>query len=107
MGPQGLDGSGDRFSRYVEGLASVSGHADQVEPLRAYCTGLMLASARKSVEPMAAVTAPGRTAAQHQSLLNFLCQASWSDEKVLAKVCETCRRTDSLESFVLSFCNAI
>lgn len=34
MGLQGSDGSGDRFSRYVEGLASVIGHADQVEPLR-------------------------------------------------------------------------
>src|SRR5258708_9557412 len=48
----------------------------------------MLPCARKSVEPMAAVTAPARTAAQHQSLLHFVGQASWSDEKVLAKVCE-------------------
>ena len=38
---------------------------------------------------MAAVTAPGRTAAQHQSLLHFVGQASWSDDLVLAKVCET------------------
>jgi SRSO17 transposase len=44
---------------------------------------------RKSVEPMAAVTAPDRTAAQHQSLLHFVGQAAWSDEKVLAKVRET------------------
>jgi SRSO17 transposase len=34
---------------------------------------------------MAAVTAPGRTAAQHQSLLHFVGNAAWSDEKVLAK----------------------
>jgi SRSO17 transposase len=32
--------------------------------------------------------APARTAAQHQSLLHFVGQASWSDEKVLAKMCE-------------------
>jgi SRSO17 transposase len=89
MDPAGLDESDERFSRYVEGLAEVIGHADRVGPLRAYCTGLMLPCERKSVEPMAAVTAPGRTAAQHQSLLHFVGQASWSDEKVLAKVCET------------------
>jgi SRSO17 transposase len=43
---------------------------------------------RKSVEPMAAVTAPERTAAQHQSLLHFVGEGRWSDEKVLAKVGE-------------------
>jgi SRSO17 transposase len=37
---------------------------------------------------MAAKTAPARTAAQHQSLLHFVGIASWSDEKVLAKVRE-------------------
>ena len=37
---------------------------------------------------MAAVTAPDRTAAQHQSLLHFVGQSPWSDEKVLAKVGE-------------------
>jgi SRSO17 transposase len=88
MSLQGWDGSDERFSIYVEGLASVIGHADRVNPLRDYCTGLMMPCARKSVEPMAAVTAPARTAAQHQSLLHFVGQAAWSDEKVLAKVCE-------------------
>ena len=44
--------------------------------------------ARKSVEPMAAITAPARTAAQHQSLLHFVGEGPWSDEKVLAKVRE-------------------
>jgi SRSO17 transposase len=89
MGLQGSDGSEERFSRYVAGLAGVIGHADRIKPLRDYCTGLMMPCERKSVEPMAAITAPGRTAAQHQSLLHFVGQASWSDEKVLAKVCET------------------
>src|SRR5881397_3856829 len=37
---------------------------------------------------MAAVTAPERTAAQHQSLLHFVGNATWSDGKVLAKVRE-------------------
>ncbi len=83
-----LDGSDERFLAYVEGLASVIGHADRVDPLRDYCVGLMLPCERKSVEPMAAVTAPARTAAQHQSLLHFVGEAAWSDEKVLAKVRE-------------------
>src|SRR6202022_4669909 len=77
-----------RFTAYVEGLASVIGHADRTGPLRDYCTGLMLPGARKSVEPMAARTAPARTAGQHQSLLHFVGVASWSDEKVLTKVRE-------------------
>ena len=81
-------GSESRFAAYVEGLASVIGHKDRVGPLRDYCTGLMLPCARKSVEPMAAVTAPARTAAQHQSLLHFVGEGGWSDEKVLAKVRE-------------------
>ena len=77
-----------RFAAYVEGLAGVIGHADRTGPLRDYCTGLMLPGERKSVEPMAARTAPARTAAQHQSLLHFVGVAPWSDEKVLSKVRE-------------------
>ena len=77
--------SESRFSSYVEGLVSVIGHADRASPLRDYCLGLMMPCERKSVEPMAAVTAPGRKAAQHQSLLHFVGNAAWSDEKVLAK----------------------
>ena len=84
----GAVGSESRFAAYVEGLASVIGHADRVGPLRDYCTGLLLPGERKSVEPMAAVTAPARTAAQHQSLLHFVGQGGWSDERVLAKVRE-------------------
>jgi SRSO17 transposase len=45
-------------------------------------------SERKSVEPIAALTAPDRVAAQHQSLLHFVGQSAWSDEGVLAKVRE-------------------
>ena len=77
-----------RFSVFVEELASIIGHADRKQPLKDYCVGLVGPSERKSVEPMAAVTAPGRTAAQHQSLLHFVGQSEWSDEKVLAKVRE-------------------
>ena len=88
MSLRDLEGSDRRFARYVDGLAEVIGHADRTGPLRDYCTGLMMPCARKSVEPMAAATAPGRTAAQHQSLLHFVGQAGWSDDKVLSKVRE-------------------
>jgi SRSO17 transposase len=44
------------------------------------------AEGRKSVEPLAAVTAPERTAAQHQSLLHLVAQAPWSDPAVLTRV---------------------
>ncbi|MGB8435715.1 MAG: IS701 family transposase [Burkholderiales bacterium] len=64
------------------------GHADRSGPLRDYCTGLMLPCERKSVEPMAARTAPARASAQHQKLLHFVGVAAWSDEKVLARVRE-------------------
>jgi SRSO17 transposase len=37
---------------------------------------------------MAAVTAPERTAVQHQSLLHFVGEGRWSDEMVFAKVRE-------------------
>jgi SRSO17 transposase len=87
----GLHGAKDielRFAGYVEGLVGVIGHADRAGPLRDYCTGLMMPCERKSVEPMAAVTAPGRTAAQHQSLLHFVGQGGWSDAAVLGQVRE-------------------
>ncbi len=80
--------SESRFAAYVEGLSSVIGHKDREQPLRDYCAGLMLPCERKSVEPIAAVTAPARVAAQHQSLLHFVGEGRWSDEKVLAKVRE-------------------
>ena len=88
MDLQSADGSEARFAAYVEGLVSVIGHADRAGPLWDYCLGLIMPCERKSVEPMAAVTAPDRTAAQHQSLLHFVGQSPWSNEKVLAKLGE-------------------
>jgi SRSO17 transposase len=78
----------DRFAAYVEELTSVIGHADRALPLRDYCAGLLTAEGRKSVEPMAAVTAPARVSVQHQKLLHFVGEGKWSDESVLAKVRE-------------------
>jgi SRSO17 transposase len=80
--------SESRFVRYVEGLTSVIGYADRTCPLRDYCVGLVATEGRKSVEPMAAVTAPAEVSAQHQKMLHFVSNSPWSDEPVLAKVRE-------------------
>ena len=82
-----IDGA-DRFVAYVEELTSVIGHADRALPLRDYCAGLLTAEGRKSVEPMAAVTAPAQVSVQHQKLLHFVGEGKWLDEVVLAKVRE-------------------
>ena len=83
-----MQASEGRFDKYVAGLVAVIGHADRAEPLRDYCVGLLMPGERKSVEPMAAVTAPARVAAQHQSLLHLVANAPWSDAAVMAKVCQ-------------------
>ena len=89
MNLEAADGDSEsRFSAFVEALVSVIGHTDRAKPLRDYCTGLMLPCERKSVEPMASVTAPTRVAAQHQSLLHFIGEGGWSDETVLTKTRE-------------------
>ena len=88
MDLRGSEASEARFAAYVEGLIAVIGHADRCRPLRDYCVGLLLPGERKSVEPLAAITAPARVAAQHQSLLHFVAEAPWSDERMLARVRE-------------------
>ena len=76
----------ERLAAYLGDLASVLGDGRRVGPLTSYCTGLLLPADRKSVEPMAALTAPDRTAAQHQSMLHFVGQGDWSDAAVLERV---------------------
>jgi len=77
-----------RFASYVEALVEVIGHTDRAEPLNDYCVGLLMPDERKSVEPMAAIVAPARVSAKHQSLLHLVGQAPWSDEAVLRKIRE-------------------
>jgi SRSO17 transposase len=76
----------ERLGAYLGDLASVLGDGRRAGPLTSYCTGLLMPAARKSVEPMAALTAPDRTAAQHQSMLHFVGQGDWSDAAVLERV---------------------
>jgi SRSO17 transposase len=77
-----------RFEEYLDGIAAALGHGGRAEPARAYCTGLLLPGARKSIEPMAARVDPRRVQAAHQSLHHLVAKAAWSDAAVL----ETVRR---------------
>ena len=101
------DGTGTqaRFYAYAAELASVLGHADRVRPFEDYCIGLLSAEGRKSVEPLAAVTAPERTAAQHQSLLHLVAQAPWSDQAMLTRVRErvlpTITREEPIQAWII------
>src|ERR1700680_804255 len=99
------EGSGARFAAYVEALGAVLGHADRQQPMRDYCLGLLMPIERKSVEPMAAVTAPAQVAAKHQSLLHFVGNAPWSDVAMLAKVGElvlpAIERSGPIEAWII------
>ena len=75
-----------RLTAYLEWLAHAVGHADRTEPLRNYCSGLLLDGERKSVEPMAARLAPDRVRAMHESLHHFVAQSPWSDADLLRQV---------------------
>ena len=83
-----MEDSACRFESFVGKLTSVIGHADRVRPMNDYCAGLLASEGRRSVEPIAAVTAPRQTSVQHQRLLHFVSNAPWSDDRVLAKVRE-------------------
>lgn len=74
------------FGRFIAHLSEGLGHADRHAGLKGYCTGLMLPSARKSVEPMAANLDPLHVSARHQALHHFVARSEWSDAAVLARV---------------------
>lgn len=75
-----------RLAAYLEWLAQAVGHADRTDPLRNYCTGLLLDGERKSVEPMAARLAPDAVQRMHESLHHFVAQSPWSDADMLRQV---------------------
>ena len=62
---------------------------------------------RKSVEPMAAIVAPTRVSAKHQSLLHLVGEAPWSDAAVLGKVRELVlpciERQGPIEAWIVDF----
>ena len=105
MGGASSEGSEARFTGYVEALGAVLGHVDRPQPMHDYCLGLLMPIERKSVEPMAAVTAPAQVAAKHQSLLHFVGNAPWSDAAMLDKVRElvlpVIERSGPIEAWII------
>jgi SRSO17 transposase len=80
-------GTGEaRFAAYLDAIAAVLGDVRRAASARAYCTGLLLPGARKSVEPMAARIAPGRVQAEHQSMHHVVAKAEWDDAALLRAV---------------------
>ena len=74
------------FDHYLAHLAPVLAHADRVNGLKDYCTGLMLPLQRKSVEPLAAHLDPLHVSAKHQDMMHFVGQSDWPDEAMLDQV---------------------
>jgi DDE superfamily endonuclease len=72
-----------RFAQYVALLSEAVDRPDRAEPLRDYCTELLLPIARKSIEPIAAEVAPGKVPAKHQSLQQFITDAPRRDQPLL------------------------
>jgi SRSO17 transposase len=84
------------FEAYLDTLAAALGHRSREQPLRDYCTGLLLPDGRKSVEPMAARLAPARARTLHKTLLNFVSEGAWSDDALLAAM--RCQVLPALEA---------
>src|SRR5271157_146045 len=79
-------GQQKRFAAYLDSLAQAAGHADRIDPLKSYCTGLLLPGERKSIEPMAARLAPDNVRRMHQSLHHVVADAPWSDQTLMGCV---------------------
>jgi len=73
-----------RLEAYLDAIVGGLGHVRRAAAARAYCTGLLLPGARKSIEPMAARLDPAHVQAKHQSLHHVV--AEWDDAAVLAAV---------------------
>jgi len=58
-----------RLQAYIKCLGETVGRAGRVERMQEYCLGLLMPLERKSVEPIAAITAPKKCSAKHQSLV--------------------------------------
>ena len=76
----------DLFQGYVTEMTQALAHADRNGPLAEYVMGLLMPLERKSVEPMAALLAPGNTSTAHQRMHHFVSKSAWSDEALLRAV---------------------
>ena len=77
----GLDGALEmmhRLAAYLGELTTVVGHASRVQPMMAYCAGLLMTPGRRNAETMAVATKPACVPAQHQSLMHIVANSEWS-----------------------------
>jgi SRSO17 transposase len=77
-----------RLAAYLGEVAKVVGHANRQHPLMDYCAGLLVTVGRRNTEAIAVATKPSHVRTQHQKLQHVIANSTWSDEQVLAKVCE-------------------
>src|SRR3954451_9298328 len=75
-----------RLEAYLDAIVGGLGHVRRAASARAYCTGLLLPGARKSIEAMAARLVTAHVQAKHQSLHHVVAQADWDDAAMLAAV---------------------
>jgi hypothetical protein len=75
-----------RFAAYVEELTKMIGPQDQAGPRRDCCAGLLVSEGRRSVEPMAGVTATSGGFGAASEAAAFRCQCAVVGRAVLAKV---------------------
>ncbi len=75
-----------RLEDYLNRLAQAVGHRDRHQPLKDYCTGLLLDVERKSIEPMAARLHPDRVQAARQSMHHLVAKAPWPSDALLSAV---------------------
>lgn len=83
MGGGWSDGGEVRYQAYMARLKEALGGTRAARHMGDYCAGLLMPLERKSVEPIAAASAPARCSAKHQSLLHFVGQSPWCDATVL------------------------
>jgi SRSO17 transposase len=87
------DAQQKRLITYLDSLAQAAGHADRIDPFKAYCMGLLLPGERKSIEPMAARLDPDHVGRMHQSLHHLVAEAPWDDELLLDRALDTVLRS--------------
>ena len=80
------DFTGRRERNGAPAALQASQHQTWQQRSRRTCAACSLIFPRFEGHPIAAVMAPARVAAKHQSLLHFVGQAPWPDEPVLAAV---------------------
>jgi SRSO17 transposase len=96
-----------RLQQYIDRLGTHLKDRRKRESFAIYAFGILGESARKSVEPIAALACgdPGRTKNMHDKLLHFVGRSEWSDEAVRLEaaryVCEALAQHEEVTTWVI------